>query len=75
MDYEGREIDRNVTPIDRNVTPIDRNVTPIGRNVTPIGRNVTPIPHFVIRFCLNCVFNKQGRKGLLRYCDGSIAVL
>jgi len=34
-----------------------------------IDRNVSPIPHFVIRFCINCAFNKHDRKGPLRYLN------
>jgi len=34
-----------------------------------IDTNVTPISHFVIRFRINCAFNKQDRKGLLRYSN------
>jgi len=34
-----------------------------------IDRNVTAIPRFVIRFCINCAFNKHDRKGPLRYSN------
>jgi hypothetical protein len=39
-----------------------------------IDRNIPQISHFVIRFCINCPFNKPDRKGLLRYSNPVVPI-